>query len=91
MAFIYKWIEGEKNLNEFCLKHFGEKPRFVETIGKVGINTKVRLIYKEKGNRYVDMYLLYMPHENGTVYWISDIETMTYEQIRADRTAILKR
>lgn len=89
MAYIYKWIEGERNLNEYCMKRFGEIPKFVETIGKVA-NAKVRLIYKEKEGDFTAMYLLYMHHPSGTVYHINDIETMTYEQIRTDRSALLK-
>lgn len=92
MAFIYKWIEGRKNLDAYCEKRFGEKPRFVETIGRVGYEgAKVHMIYKHKANGgFAEMYLLYMQHPNGHVYWISDIETMSYEDIRADRTAILR-
>lgn len=89
MAYITKWIEGEKNLHEFCIKRFGEKPRFVETIGRVG-DAKVELIYKWKeGYGYVAMYLLYMQHPTGTIHYFDDIRRMTYEEIRADRTSIL--
>lgn len=92
MPFIYKWIEGRKALEEYCEKRFGEKPRFCETIGRVGYEgAKVHMIYKPKAEGgYAEMYLLFMPHPKGTVYWISDIETMSYEDIRADRTAILR-
>lgn len=90
MAFIYKWIEGRKNLEEYCQKRFNAKPRFMETIGYAG-EAKIHLIYKPKqGGGYAEMYLLFMPHPKGTVYWISDIETMSYEEIRADRTALLR-
>ena len=84
------WIEGEKNLNDFCLRRFKETPHFVETIGKVG-PAKVYKIYKwrEAKQRYTDMYLLFMEHPKGNVGDISDIRTQTYEQIRANRTSIL--
>lgn len=89
MGLIYKWIEGEKNLHEYCLKRFGEKPHFVETIGRVG-EAKVELIYKLKeGYGYVPMYLLYMQHPTGTIYYLDETRKMTYEQIRADRTSIV--
>lgn len=89
MAYIYKWIEGRKNLDEYCMKRFGETPRFMETIGRVG-EAKVHYMYKRKEDgSYAEMYLLFMRHEKGTVSWINDVEKMTYEQIRSDRTAIL--
>ena len=93
------WIEGEKALNEFCLKRFKEKPRFMETCFKVGI-ARGRMIYKEipETGHYTDMYLLYMDAPSGFTGanhtgsgMLTDIERMTYEEIRADRTAILKR
>ena len=90
--FIAKWIEGERNLEDFCTKRFGELPRFCETIGHVGEAT-VHLIYKYKGEGigYVAMYMLFMRHHSGTYTYsdIMDMEKMTYEQIKADRTAIL--
>ena len=89
MGLIYKWIEGEKNLHDYCAKRFGEKPHFVETIGRVG-EAKVELIYKLKeGYGYVPMYLLYMQHPTGTINYLDETRKMTYEQIRADRTSIV--
>lgn len=90
MAFIYKWIEGEDNLNEYCQKRFKETPHWCDTIASVG-EAKVYLVYKRKADgSFAEMYLLFMPHPNGTVYNISDIFAMTYEDIRLDRTAILR-
>lgn len=89
MAYIYKWIEGRNNLEQYCLNRFKEKPRFVETIGRVG-EAKIYYIYKRKTNgSYTDMYLLFMRHEKGTVTDIDNIHKMTYEQIRVDTNAIL--
>ena len=92
MKFVYKWIEGRSNLEEYCLKRFKDKPHFVETIGRVGYEgAKIRLIYKcRMDGGYAEMYLLYMPSEKGTIQWIDEIERMSYEEIRADRTAILR-
>lgn len=86
------WIEGEKNLNDFCLKRFKTTPHFVEHIGMVE-QAKVYATYKwrEDKQRYTDMYLLFMEHPKGNVGDISDIRTQTYEQIRANRTSILIR
>lgn len=88
--YIYKWIEGYDNLQEFCLKRFKQRPRFVETIGKVDEAT-VYLMYKQKpSGEFVEMYLLWMPHPSGTVYHIDNIYKMSYEDIRLDRNSILR-
>lgn len=93
------WIEGWKALEEFCLHRFKERPRFIETCGKVG-PAKIRLIYKhdEQAQEYREMYLLYMDApigmEKGNVagsgQFFDEIQRMTYEKIRADKTAIVK-
>lgn len=92
-AYIYKWIEGEKNLKDYCRKRFNELPRFIETIGSVGTEgAKIWLIYKRKlDGGYAEMYLLFMPHEKGTIYDIGELSKMTYEDIRLDRTALLRK
>lgn len=104
--YSYIWIEGEKNLNEFCIKRFGYKPTFVETIGRVsgnGASAKIHAINKHlteeeladpnRSLSYHDMYFLYMEHRNGKYFWIEIEKIMRwdYEKIRADKTAILKR
>lgn len=74
----YIWIEGEKNLNDFCLKRFGEKPTFSGTIGRAsgkGASAKVHMINKHltdaeladphRSLSYHDMYFLYMEHHKG--------------------------
>lgn len=94
--YTYKWIEGEKEMIDFCLKRFKEKPHFCETIGHCGPAT-IRMIYKYRDNNdlskgCVQMFLLYMEHPTGKV-WATDldeIERWTYEQIRADRSSIVK-
>lgn len=91
MGFIYKWIEGEENLNEYCLKRFGEKPTIIEHHGKVGTAKIIKTEKQKEDGYYHIFYLLYMKDEKGTIYDINDVTRMTYEQIRADRTAILKR
>lgn len=104
--YSYIWIEGEKNLNEFCMKRFGEKPRFMETIGRVsgkGAAAKVHMINKHltddelaDPNRtisYHDMYFLYMEHNDGKYYQseIQEIMRWPYEKIRTDKAAILRK
>ncbi len=89
--YITKWIEGEANLNDFCLRRFGEEPRFVETIGRVGPAAKVYYLYKWRTDKqkYTPMYLLFMEHPKGTVGDISDYQHMTYEEIRANKDSLL--
>lgn len=89
--YVTKWIEGEDNLNDYCLKRFKETPRFVETIGRVGTAAKVYMVYKwrEDKRKYTDMYLLFMEHPKGTVGDIMDIQHQTYEDIRANGNPIL--
>ena len=88
--YICKWIESRKNLDDFCLKRFKTKPRFNGAIGHAGDAT-IHLIYKRKEDgSFTEMYLLYMRHQNGTIYDINQVERQTYEEIRADKTAILK-
>lgn len=100
--YSYIWIEGEKNLNEFCMKRFGEKPHFMETIGRVagkGASAKVHLIYKYPADDEPpysgchEMYFLYMEHDTGeyTFYQLQEIMRWPYEKIRTDRAAILRK
>lgn len=97
------WIEGEKALNEFCLKRFKEKPRFVENSGRV-MGARVfqiyKYVYKEGGetvDRVAQMFMLWMDAPNDNCKnlagdgQLSDIQRMTYEEIKADKTAILRR
>lgn len=90
MGYTTIWIEGEENLRRFCVKRFKEKPSFVETIGRV-CGAKIHLVHKwrEDRQRYVDMYLLFMPHPNGRCYDINDERKKSYEEIRRTKGAIL--
>lgn len=103
--YSYIWIEGERNLDEFCMKRFGNKPYFSGTIGHVSgkaSSAKIHMINKyltdeeladpRRRISYHDMYLLYMEHNSGK-YFYSEIEQIMrwdYEQIKADKTAILR-
>lgn len=92
MMYAAIWIEGEAALNTFCLRRFRERPQFCETMGVVG-PAKIYEIYKQReGHGYVDMYLLYMACETGTLTWDEVEQKMLerYETIRLDRTAILR-
>ena len=92
------WIEGEKALEEYCECRFHDRPHFIETSGRVGFNVHISMIYKHRDDlgRYVDMYFLYMDAPNDRCInlagdgQLSDLQRMTYEEIKADRTAILR-
>lgn len=94
--YIYKWIEGEKELIDFCQKRFKANPRFVETIGHCGPAT-IHKIYKYRDNNdmskgCVQMFFMFMEHHSGKICGreLDKIERWTYEQIRADRSSIVK-
>ena len=90
-----KWIEGEKNLYDFCQKCFKEQPyHFIENIGHCGPATIHKLyIWRTDIDYYTQMFLLFMKHERGTYTYdqIVQLRNSTYEQIRTDKTAILVR
>lgn len=103
--YSYIWIEGERNLYDFCLKRFGDRPHFMETIGYVSgkaASAKIHMINKhlteeeladpKRSIGYHDMYLLYMEHNGGkySFYEIEQIMRWDYDKIRTDKTAILR-
>ena len=91
MAFIYKWIEGWDEMQAFCEKRFGHRASFCETIGTCD-TAKIWMIYKRReSGGYAEMYLLFMPHEKGTIYDINELSKMSYEEIRVDRNSLLRK
>lgn len=102
--YTWKWIEGWKKLDEFTEKISpNDRVHWCETCGSC-LKFKVRLIYKyvydAEGNieRCAEMYFLYMPITRGSrvqnqcnAFELTEKQRMTYEQIRLDRTADLKR
>ena len=96
MSYVYKWIEGRDNVKEFCEKRFGAHPSFCETIGRCGGAT-IHLMYKyrdenDKSKGCVELYLLFMEHPSGTKTWkeLNDVMTWSYDEIRADKSSLLK-
>lgn len=90
-GYIYKWIEGWDEMQAFCEKRFGHRASFCETIGTCD-TAKIWMIYKRKdGGEFAEMYLLFMPHEKGTIYDIGELSKMSYEDIRADRNSLLRK
>lgn len=90
MMFQALWIIGKRVLEGFCMKHFGERPYFVETTGRCG-NAIIWMRYKQTlDDGYRDCYLIFMPHHMGnyTYSQIQDKALETYEQIGADRTTV---
>ena len=86
------WIEGENALKDFCQKHFGERPHFVETIGHCG-SAIIWKMYKQSPDGYCDFYLIFIPYHKGdwTYGQLQDKRMETYEQITAYRTTVRKR
>ena len=90
-GYIYKWIEGWDEMQAFCEKRFGHRASFCETIGTCD-TAKIWMIYKRKaGGGFAEMYLLFMPHEKGTIYDIGELSKMSYEDIRADKNSLLRK
>lgn len=95
-GFIYFWVEGYNEINDFCQKRLGERPQFVETIGQCG-NAKIYNIYKiDKEGNWHNMYFVFMRHKSGTMTYYELMENIyhkykTYEQIETDRNSLLKR
>lgn len=78
-------------MQAFCEKRFGHRARFCETIGTCG-TAKIWMIYKRKDSGgYAEMYLLFMPHEKGSIYDIGELSKMSYEDIRLDRNSLLRK
>lgn len=92
------WVEGFEAFDDFCERRFGEVAHMIENTGTVG-TARVRKVYKwrEDKVKYVAMFLLHMEapgercHNLAEDYQMSEIEKMTYDQIRLDRTALLRR
>lgn len=90
-GYIYKWIEGWDEMQEYCVKRFGHRASFCETVGRCDSAT-IWMIYKRKRDGgFAEMYLLFMPHEKGTVYDIGELSKMSYEDIRTDRNSMLRK
>lgn len=93
--YIYFWVEGYNEINEFCRKRLGERPTFVENIGQCG-NAKIYNKHKrDKEGHWHDMYFIFMPHKYGTMSLHEITEkiynTYCYEQIISDINSIIKR
>ena len=94
MDYIYFWVEGYNEINEFCRKRLGERPRFVETIGHAGDATIYNIYKSDKDGHWHNMYFVFMRHNSGTMtyYQLMDYcHKCDYEQIRTDRNSLLKR
>ena len=91
MAFIYKWIEGCDEMQAFCEKRFGHRAIFCETIATCDTAKIWKMYKRKKCGEYAEMYLLFMPHEKGTIYNINELSEMSYEDIRFDRNSLLRK
>lgn len=90
MPYATIWIEGEKALYAYCMRRFGERPHFVETIGRCG-SAKIYMIYKRcPDGCYRDFYLMFMEHPKGNVYDIMSVHGESYEEIMKRSNTIKK-
>ena len=90
-GYIYKWIEGWNEMQDFCVKRFGNRASFCETVGHCNEAT-ICMIYKRKNTGgFAELYLLFMKHEKGTIHDIGELSKMSYEDIRADRNSLIRK
>lgn len=89
MLYIYGLIQGEDNLDKYCLKRWGETPRFCESFANIA-DVKIERIYeKPKGEEYYkQFFILYMKHENGTMDTYT-IRKKVHEDIRLNRHTLI--
>lgn len=94
MDYIYFWVEGYEEINEFCQKRLGERPQFMETIGHCGSATIYNIYKRDKDGHFHNMYFVFMRHHKGTMTYhqlMDYCHKYDYEQIRTDRNSLLKR
>lgn len=95
MDYVYFWVEGYNEINDFCQKRLGERPRFVETIGHAGDATIYNIYKSDKDGKWHNMYFVFMRHKSGKMTYYELMENIyhkcDYEQIRTDRNSLLKR
>lgn len=86
----YGIIKGEAALNKYCLKRWGEKPRFTETIGHVKECT-VELHYWKSptDDGFQDYYLLYMEHPDGKFSSTRQMCDLAREAVETGRARLL--
>ena len=86
----YGIIKGEAALNKYCEKRWGEKPRFVETIGHI-VNVTVELHYYRSptDDGYMPYYLLIMEHRNGKYSSMNQIRDEAYEAVTTGKARLL--
>jgi hypothetical protein len=90
MPYATIWIEGEEALDAYCMRRFGERPHFVETIGRCGAAT-IYMVYKQcPDGFYRDFYLMFMEHPNGDVNDIMSVHGESYEDIMKKKNTIKK-
>lgn len=105
--YTYIWIEGFERLTQFCRQRFpNDRIEWMDgTVGRIGVGCKVYQQYKERPDgSWAEMYLLSLPVSDndaatkripnlvtGTELFDKVRHGMTYDQIRADGTAIVRR
>ena len=94
--YIYFWVEGYNEINDFCRKRLGERPQFLETIAHARDATVYNIYKRDKDGHWHDMYFVFMQHPSGTMSFNELMDNVyhkykTYDQIRTARNSLLKR
>lgn len=86
----YAIIRGHADLVKYCEKRWGERARFIETIGHVKECT-VELHYWKSptDDGYQDYYLLYMEHPNGKYSSNNQICDLAREAVETGKARLL--
>ena len=87
---VYGIIKGLDNLEKYCLRRWGEKPRWCETIAHCKEAT-IELHYWKSptDDGFKDYYLLYMEHPDGKLSSTRQICDEAREAVETGRARLL--
>ncbi len=75
-------IKGEEACDAYCLRRWGERPRYWEHFAHIGDVTIERIEAKDPEDGLYSRYcLLFMPHPDGTTGDTSELRKQAYESI----------
>ena len=91
-GYIYAVIKGEAALDKYCVKRWGERPRFMESFAHVSDVTIERIEeMSPTDDGYKQYYILYMvdPKCESLLTSYSQIRTQVHEAIRTGTARLL--
>lgn len=91
-GYIYAVIKGEKAMDKYCEKRWGERPRFMESFAHVRDVTIERIWEKSPTDDwYMQYFILYMvdPKRESLLTSFSQIRTQVHEAIRTGTARLL--